>query len=467
MKRWMWFAITGVLIVGGFLLYRNYQNAQAAKAINYDTEKVTKGTLTATVGATGTVRANQMSMLAWQTTGEVSQINVAVHDTVEAGSVLAELNANSLPQNIILAQADLVDAQRALDNLLNSKTASAQAELAVSEAQKTYDDADKALKSLTSGRSNQEDIDVIKADLLLAQKEVDRLQEVFNQYSGRPESDAERAVALSNLSQSKQRRDKIQRNLNWMTGSSSNQEITEAQAKLAVAKAQLEDAQREWERLKDGPDPSDISAAQARITALQASLNLARLTAPITGMISEVDIKLGDQVSPGQVAFRIDDFSHLLIDVPVSEVDINRIGVGQDATLTFDAIQAKEYHGKVIQVAEVGSAAEGVVNFNVTIELTDADEEVRPGMTCAVNVVVANIADALLVPNRAIRTKEGQRVVYILRNGKPEQQTVELGASSETVSQILSDDVKVGDQVILNPPSEFQSGGPSSFMGFR
>ncbi len=81
---------------------------------------------------------------------------------------------------------------------------------------------------------------------------------------------------------------------------------------------------------------------------------------------------VGDQVNAGTVSFRIDDLSHLLVDVQITEVDINRVKVGQPAKMTFDAISGKEYNGKVTEVANFGVTQQGVVNFTVTVELTDA-----------------------------------------------------------------------------------------------
>ena len=93
----------------------------------FQTATIGRGNLTATVGATGTVRARQTATLVWQTTGKVDDVNVKIGDEVKAGDVLASLSKTSLPQNIILAEAELVSAQQALDNLLNSDTARAQA----------------------------------------------------------------------------------------------------------------------------------------------------------------------------------------------------------------------------------------------------------------------------------------------------------------------------------------------------
>jgi HlyD family secretion protein len=146
----------------------------------------------------------------------------------------------------------------------------------------------------------------------------------------------------------------------------------------------------------------------------------------------------------------VDDLSHLLVDVQVSEVDINRIKVGQAVSMVFDAIPNQEYHGIVKEVAPVGTTEEGVVDFTVTVELTDPRDAVRPGMTAAVNVVVDQLQDVLLVPNRAVRVQEGKRVVYVLKDGSLQPVEITLGASSDTDSQVLDGELKEGDQIVLN-----------------
>ena len=101
---------------------------------------------------------------------------------------------------------------------------------------------------------------------------------------------------------------------------------------------------------------------------------------------------------------------------------------------------------------------QGVVSFTVTIELTDADELVKPGMTAAVNVVVEEVKDVILIPNRAVRLVDGNRVVYVLVDDQPVQVKVQLGSSSDLESVVVDGDIKEGDLIILNPPSF--NGGP-------
>ena len=256
------------------------------------------------------------------------------------------------------------------------------------------------------------------------------------------------------------------RNLNWYLGKPTDGEQALLDADIAIAEANLADAQRDWEWVRDGPNPDDVRAAEARVAASEATLDMARITAPFAGNITSVEVQAGDAISPGTLAFRIDDLSHLLVDVEVSEVDINRVNIGQQVTLNFDAVLDRVYSGVVVETGIIGTSVQGVVNFPVTVEVIDADEDVKPGMTAAVNIILEQIEDVVLVPNRAVRIRDGERVVYLLINGEITATPVVLGATSDLYSEILEGDVSVGDEIILNPPSFiFESGDGPVFMG--
>lgn len=459
--------VIAALAVGGFLIYRGTSNARAAAAQNYQTAVVERGNLTAIVGATGTVRANQTAVLAWQTSGQVDSIQVRLDENVSKGQALISLSKSSLSQSIILAEADLVTAKRALETVKNSNVAAAQAQLALLNAQTALEDAEKNRTRKEYARASSDTIAAARASYYLAEDKVKEAEKFYDQFSGKPEDDPGRANALTLLAGAKRDRDRALANLNWLTGLPDSEEISKADAQISLAQAQLADAQREYDRLKDGPDQADITAAEARVAALQATLNMARLEAPFAGTITELANLIGDQVTPGTQAVRIDDLSRLLVDVQIPEIDINSIVVGQEARLTFDGVPNTEYTGKVIEVGRVGTAVQGAVNFTVTIELTNADEAVHPGMTAAVNIVIKQLENVLTVPNRAVRVLDGKRVVYKLVNGQPQPVNITIGAIADINSEVLEGDIKAGDTLVLNPPSTFMSGGPGGFMGGR
>jgi HlyD family secretion protein len=414
-------AVAAVVIVVVWVLTAGLR---VGPATEFQTATIEKGTLTATVGATGNVHARQSATLTWQTTGSVEAVNVTLGDRVHDGDVLAALDQPSLPQNVIAAEADFVSAQQALDDLRSSDTARAQALIDLKNAQEAYDKALEYRKSLNG-----------KIDL-------------------------QRVTFISIGGQQVPQ-------IKYYKGYADATTIANADDDLALKKAQLEDAQRVYDRIKDGPNAADIAAAEAKVAAAQATLNTARIVAPFAGTVTQAESLPGDQVSAGDMAFRLDDLTSLLVDVEVSEVDINSVGVGQPVTLSFDAILGQEYNGKVVQVAQAGNLVDGVVSFAITVEITDADEMVKPGMTAAVNIVVNELTDVLLVPNRAVRVVDGQRVVYILKDDEPVQVDIRLGSSSDTMSVVVGGDLKVGDTVILNPPVQFQPGGePGGGGGF-
>jgi HlyD family secretion protein len=470
MKRTIIIAlIVVVLAVGGYFGYQQYQRAQAAAQTTYQTQTITRGALTAIVGATGTVRANQTTTVGWQTTGRIDKINVKVGDPVNANQQLANLDQSSLPQSIILAQADLVTAKRNLENLKNSAMNQGNAQLALAQAEKGVADAQHDRDLLNYSRGQNGNADAAWAEYYLAVDTYNKTLDRYNKIQNRAIDDPARASLQTVLVAAQQKVQQKQAIVDWYTGAPTPNDVAQSDANLVIAKARLADAQREWDRLKNGPDPEDISAAESRVAAIEATLGMTTLETPFSGTVTDVRSMVGDQVTPTTISFRIDDLSRLLVDVQITEVDINRVKVGQPVKLSFDAISGKDFNGKVSAVAKVGTPTSGAVNFTVTVELTDATEEVRPAMTAAVNVVVDQLTDALLVPNRAVRLKAGQRVVYILRNNVLTSVPITIGSISDTFSEVQAGDIQEGDEAVLNPPIEFTtgSGGQPSFFGGR
>jgi len=519
MKKTLIIIAVIVVIVGGIMGWRaiSARSEQRALLENLQTEVLEQGTLVATIGATGQVRSNQSALLTWKTSGTVESVLVRIGDQVSQGQTLAALIQTSLPQNVILAQADLVGAQKALDDLLQSDLQRAQAMQAVENAEQVLEDlldpelqqalalqavADSEQAVDTTGRiwrnvqstASQANIDSAAAQVVLLREDLKKAEEAFAPYQNKPEDNLTRAALQSRLAEAQQKYDAVVRNLNALQGTGSDTDIALAAANYAAAQARLSSAQREYDRVKDGPSEAgvalltaqladarrawervqtgasddDIAAAEARVAAALATLDQAMITAPFDGIVTRADSKPGDQVSPGTLSFRVDDFSRLLVDLEVSEVDINTIEIGQAVTMSFDAILANEYYGTVSEVAFVGSEVQGVVSFRVTVELENADEDVRPGMTSAVNIVVYNLEETLIVPNRAVRVVDGERVVFVKKGETVEKIIIVLGASSDTHSEVAQGELAVGDEIILNPPSELmETGGfgPPGGMG--
>ena len=463
-KQIRWIGLIVLVIVAAWLLVRTL-SSNADENGEYQVAEISRGDLIAIVGATGIVEPNQTAEVNWETSGRIKEVNVKVNDFVEQGVVLAELADNTVPQSVIQARAELVEAQKKLDDLLNSRTESAEAYQALLNAEREEQIAKDYRDEWNYLNADWDRVYEARETFLRAEEDLWDAQKAFKVVENLPVEDPQRVQAKENLDEIQAQRDRALRNLTYILGKSYDYEVAIDFADYEIAVEKLDDARREWERLKNGPDANDIEAAEARVAAAEAVVSLSWLEAPFAGTVTQSNLKVGDLVVSGSKGFRIDDLSELFVKVDISEVDINRIDVGQRADLTFDAVSGKTYQGEVTAVSSVGIDTGSGVDFEVTIRIFDVDERVRPGMTAAVNIIVNEINDVLTVPNRAIRLMEGQRIVYLLENGELREVEIEIGASSDVSSEVISGKLKEGDMVVLNPPIILQSnGGPPAFV---
>jgi HlyD family secretion protein len=550
-----WWMIT-LLVLLSLVIAGCRARVNSSSSATTQTVILQRGTLTAVVGATGTVRSNQYASVNWQTSGKVEKVLVKPGQKVQADEVLASLDPTSLAQNIIQAKVDLINAQTALDdlvkpqplkiaqaetdladaqsalddllhpsalavaqaetNLKNAQTdldnllnpdplAITQAEQAVLDAQNDVNDAQAKVDRLAYPRGTDAQINNARATYVLAQSEVDRLQEVYEQTDGSPDKDPAKARALSDLDAAKVKRDRALGNLNWYVAAWSEKDILEKNAALASAQATLADAQEtldtlknptaedvelararitdaqdalntlqnptqtdielaqqrvadaqdSLDRAKNGPTNDDLVVAETRITVAQATINQTQLTAPFAGTVTDIQVMPGDMVSQGQVAFRIDDLSNLYVELQVSEIDVYLIQVGQPVSVTFDAIPNAQYAGKVTDIGLIGTSVSGAVNFPVTVQVMNADRAVKTGMTGVANIIIAQVENVLQVPNRAVQTKDGTKVVYVWHPSEDKyyEIPVQVGLSSDTMTEISSEELNVGDVILITTPS--------------
>jgi HlyD family secretion protein len=459
-RRTIIIVVIVVLVLAGlgYGLIRVRQR-NAANTENLVTYQVGKGDLSAVIDETGSVYADQSATLYWQATGIVGDVKVALGQEVEADQVLAEIREDSLPQSYFMAQQELIAATNALEGLYeNASLVAANAQIDLARAWESLYGADYRWSSIMPGdRPTEEDLENAKARKIIAGDELDKKQSVYD--------DAEWNLSIAKaqlaLTIAKNEYEQASWYVDWLQAQLDGEEneVDIQDPNVALAFANLEAAERAYEKVKDGPDPDDILLAEARIAAAKASLDTAAISAPFDGVITAVEVREGDLVLPNTMAFRIDDLNHLRVDVGISEVDISQIQIGQPVKLVFDAIQGKEYQGEVLEVSPVGILQQGLVSFQVSIRVTDADEEVRPGLTAAVQIVVRQVEDALIVPNRAVRWVKGEQVIYISPGGEEAatqdliRVPVVLGASSDEYTEVLEWDIQVGDYIVLNPPS--------------
>ncbi|MEO8700477.1 MAG: efflux RND transporter periplasmic adaptor subunit [Kofleriaceae bacterium] len=214
------------------------------------------------------------------------------------------------------------------------------------------------------------------------------------------------------------------------------------QRKSAVAVA---DAQRQFERqktLKDQQlvagvtvegaevtrDTANASMAASKAQVQQAAANLkqartnlgyATIISPVDGVVLSRAVELGQTVASSLQAptlFTIaEDLARMQIDTAVAEADVGRLAEAMKAQFTVDAFPGKTFEGVVRQVRNAPTTTSGVVTYDAVIDVENADMTLRPGMTANVTFVLAHVADAVKIPNSALRFKPSREQMTALR----------------------------------------------------
>jgi HlyD family secretion protein len=453
-SRLGWWILLGVVVVVGlFIGWRIMQSRQASSELlaNLETEPYQQATLNANIYGTGTVRPAQTAVLTWGTSGIVDVVNVSVGDAVDKDMVMMSLESDSTSIDIQQAQIDVINAQNNLDNLYdNWESELAQAKLDLLNAEEDLEDLANERQIMNYQRCTDERIEELEDELELAERLYDFQQTANNL----------RAVNTA------------QANLDYCRADYSEREVAEAELKVSLAESRVTQLKEKVELLSEGPDPDQVTVAETQLAIAQSRLESPLVKAPFDGVVTVLSTKPGDVVQPGTQALRLDDLSELFLDVQISEIDIPLVEVGQSAELVFDAYFEDTFLGEVSEISPVGQPVQGVVEYTVRINMLDADERIKPGMTAAVNIVVDEKEDVFVVPNDAIVSIDGQEHVYVKRNDGYEAVQVTLGGYSDFYSEVVEADIEPGELIVINPPDEITGempfGGPpgGGFGGF-
>jgi HlyD family secretion protein len=279
-----------------------------------------------------------------------------------------------------------------------------------------------------------------------------------------------------------------------------------AVAQRDIAKAQVESAKSQLESSK-----AQVEQAKASLKVSETNLRYTTIRSPVNGIVISRNVDVGQTVAASLQAptlFTIaKDLTQMQVDTNVSEADVGRVVVGQEATFTVDAYPEKIFRGKVSEIRNAPITIQNVVTYDVVIQVGNKDLKLKPGMTANVSVLVAHKEGVLKIPNTALRFRpelarkeetgekrkgdlsRGQKLsgsakssqeegkltgrVWVLSpEGKPEPIPVVLGITNGTYSEAVSGNLKEGMAVIVEETSSKKGGsqggssGPS-LRGFR
>lgn len=431
------------LIAGAYVLNQERQRrANEAALAQLETVPYTRETLTSTVSGAGSIRPRQSATLYWQTSGFVGERDHEVGEEVKKDAILYRLDDSRLPAEMLQAQLNLLNAQTSLQNL-ESDTALQRVTLQnnLTNAEKTLTTLEHNLLALTS----RECTDWRLTNLQTA------YDDALESYQNWPTETAWLQVQAARA------------DLDFCDPAVIARETASLNSQIDLQKQNIASWQAELDKIANGPDPEVKAKLELQLKLAEKQLEAQTIKAPFDGTVTALNYDLGDMVSIGSPAAQIADLSELFVDVPISEVDIPQIKIGQEAELVFDAYFDQTFYGKVIEVANVGVNTAGIVNYPVTIQLDSEHNGIKPGMTVGVNIIVEEKPNTYTVPAESVVSRNGNYYVYVLRDGIPVEVEVKIGAYSSRKIEVLQADIQDGESILLSPPVSLMD----AFVGMR
>ena len=194
---------------------------------------------------------------------------------------------------------------------------------------------------------------------------------------------------------------------------------------------------------------------KAAFDLARLKLNYTEIRAPISGIVSQRFIKVGNMVELNQPTFQITDFDPMLAVLHVPEREMSKLQTGFPANLSADAIPGSEFEGQILRISPIVDAGTGT--FKVTVEVNDKIRKLKPGMFTRVQIIYDTHENTLLVPKDAILSEGIESSVFVVSNGTASKRKVDIGYSNSTHVEILSG-LNIGDTIVTTGLSSLKDG---------
>ena len=179
----------------------------------------------------------------------------------------------------------------------------------------------------------------------------------------------------------------------------------------------------------------DLEALKATYDLAQLNYNYSRIRAPIDGIVSSREIKLGQSVDVNDVAFRITDTSELVAYLQIPQAELAKFSAGHTATLNVDAMPNTIYEATIARISPTIDVRNGT--FRATAFVDNRSGELAPGMFARFTVAYEMHADALVIPKSAVIEEDDEATVYIVEDGEVTRRIIEIGIQSNDLVEVL------------------------------
>jgi len=402
-KKFFFIALAIILIAGGsYFIFKD--DSTATSQYTYST--VTKGNIVNSITESGEILSTGNIDVTSTISGTVGDVYVNNGDTVAIGQKLFYVTSTATDEEVASAYSQYLTAVKNYNTAeLGKKTLEGQIESAKQSVYDAQDAVDEKNEKVASGENNP------KTNEPYTQNEQNSIDAALNSAKISLES---KEMELENYDQS-----------------------------LAASSASLKSAKLAYDATQDGVVTSTGEGIIQNVSittgdTVTASGSSQTSNSSSTGSTSTSSTS-STSSSSSSALMTIKTSSEVWLKTEISEVDIQKINTDQSATITLDAIADKEFHADVERIDTTGTNSSGVVTYNVYLKMTDATDEIRPGMTSTVSIETEKKEGVLMVPNAAIKSYKGGKAVQIQNSdGSVVYQVVEIGIEGDSFTEITS-----------------------------
>lgn len=490
-SNWVRGVLALVLIFGAYWFF--IRSGSTA----YQFITVTQGPITETVSVTGNTMPAKSVSLGFQNTGTIARVNYSLGDQVFAGAVVAQLSTGNLSAALEQARASLAAAEANLaaltagtrpEQLAINRSAVIQDQSALANAiTSAYAVSDSAVhitadQFFTNPRAESATITFVVSDVGLANAVVQErvaLEPVFVAWSAQIYSPSfSSGDTLAAATQAAQNLIQISAFLNDTAAALSKTQpavglsaatidtyksgiatartsVASALTTLTSVKTTLISAKGALMLAEAGSTSESIAAQlaqvdQARAGVANATANLsgAVIIAPINGVITQLDAKIGQLASPGTPLVSIIGNSGFEVDAGVSETDVGKLSTGNTVAMTLDAFPNETFVGTVFYIAPAQTNTQGVISYQIKISFDKADPRLKSGLTANIDIQTKKKESVLILPQYAILQNDEGTFVERLIGKVATSSPVTLGIQDQKGNVEILSGVTLGEQVI-------------------
>ena len=354
----------------------------------------------------------------------------------------ARLDALRGREDLDAAQQQIANAERGLANESSGK-----GQVAIDETEAAFAEAD---RELTRARAAVEDLRPLLAEKFITRAELEHAEQALQRAA-----DQRRLAAT--------RRDAMLRFERPAAASRAQAEVHSAREAL-LRQSEAAAARSAQRRASISAVTSRIEEQQGRVASLTAQIARATVRADSAGLVVYRDFffgtdrrkpAVGDEAFPNQPIVALPDSSQMIVESRVREVDLHKVSASQRVTVRVDAYPDLRLGAAVSLIGALASddaTRAGTRWFPVTVKLTSADPRLRTGMTARVEIEVASLPSAVVVPLQAVFDDNGSRYVVSIRDGRPQRRIVTIAAENDSHAAIASG-LAAGERVLLIDPT--------------